>query len=240
MDVESPLKGEGMATESNRHVPPLVAGDKLSRQEFMRRWEAHPEINKAELLGGMVYTSSRVTAAHGSMHADVGGWLATYRAATEGTASGHRCTLFLLEDIPQPDINLRILAEFGGASWVKDEYLHGAPELLAEICESSASYDLHVKFDLYQAARVREYLVVLLYEREIRWHVLVHGQYELLRPDADGLRRSRIFPGLWLDGKALLAGNLRQVLAGLQEGLASPEHQRFAEELAARKAAGKS
>ena len=65
-----------------------------------------------------------------------------------------------------------------------------------------------------------------------RWRRLVRGRYKLLAPDADGIWRSRIFPGLWLDGKALLEGNMRQVLVKLQEGLDSREHQAFVEKLA--------
>ncbi|HWB07845.1 MAG TPA: Uma2 family endonuclease [Pirellulales bacterium] len=111
------------------------------------------------------------------------------------------------------------------------------PELLAEVCGSTASYDLNQKFRLYQRAGIPEYLAVVVFEQEIRWHVLVEGRYQLLSPDADGLYRSRIFPGLWLDGRALLAGKLRQVLDQLQEGLRSPEHERFVAELAARRRA---
>ena len=33
-----------------QRVPELVAGDMLTRDEFLTRWEAHPEIKKAELL----------------------------------------------------------------------------------------------------------------------------------------------------------------------------------------------
>ena len=150
----------------------------------------------------------------------------------------HSTTSFLLDDAPQPDLYLRILPEFGGKSWVEDKYLHGVPELLTEISLTSESYDLHLKLDLYEAAKIPEYLVVLLYEREIRWHILVDGRYQLMAADADGLWRSRIFPGLWLDGKALLSGDLEQVLARLGQGLQSPEHQRFVADLAARKSVG--
>ena len=44
-----------MATAAELRVPPLVAGDRLTRDEFLRRWAAHPEIKIAELLGGLVY-----------------------------------------------------------------------------------------------------------------------------------------------------------------------------------------
>jgi Putative restriction endonuclease len=87
---------------------------------------------------------------------------------------------------------------------------------------------------LYQAAGVPEYLAVLLFEREIRWHALVNGKYELLQPE-NGLWRSRVFPGLWLDGQALLAGNLQQVLRRLRDGVTSPEHKEFVHRLAAQR-----
>jgi hypothetical protein len=223
-----------MITTIGKAVPPLAAGDKLTRQEFLRRWEAHPEIKSAELLGGLVYMPSPVSVEHGDMEAAVGAWLAVYAARTPGTACGHNTTTFLLDDMPQPDLNLRILPDYGGRSRVDEGYLEGPAELLAEICRSSASYDLHVKLDLYQKARVPEYLTVLLFEREIRWHVLVDGTYHLLSPDGDGVWRSKVFPGLWLDGPALLAGNLPQVLSRLEDGVQSVEHKKSVEEIARR------
>lgn len=171
---------------------------------------------------------------HGGTDGDVGTWLGVYHAFTPGTASERNTTSFLLEDTPQPDLNLRLLPEYGGDSWVEDGYLHGAPELVAEVCVTSASYDLNQKYRLYQAAGVPEYLAVVTFEHEVRWHVLVEGRYQVFPPDADGLWRSRLFPGLWLDGQALLAGNLRLVLERLQDGLNSPEHKNFIARLAAR------
>lgn len=227
-----------MGTMVEHCIPPLEAGDKLTRAEFLRRWEAHPEVNKAELIGGMVFMPSPLSVDHGDMDGDVGTWLGVYRAHTPGTDSGHSTTSFILKDTPQPDLNLRILPEYGGTSRREGKYLGGRPELLAEICASSASYDLHVKLELYQAAKIPEYLTVLLYEKEVRWHVLGGRRYRVLSPDRDGLLRSHVFPGLWLDSKALLERNLQQVLARLQEGLNSPEHKRFVAKLARRKRTG--
>lgn len=223
-----------MAIDIEGRVAPLAAGDKLTREEFLRLWESHPEIKRAELIGGIVYMPSPVSVQHGEMDGRLGAWLGVYQASTAGTAFGHSVTSFLMGDMPQPDLHLRILPEYGGGSWVGGSYLHGPAELLVEICRSSAAYDLHVKYDLYQAAKVPEYLAVLLYEREIRWHVLEGDAYQRLSPDADGLLRSRIFPGLWLDGQALLAGDMPRVLKRLQEGLQSPDHRGFDERLSAR------
>lgn len=38
---------------------------------------------------------------------------------------------------------------------------------------------------------------------------------------------SEVFPGLWIDVDAMLAGNLARVLEVLQQGIASSEHKLF-------------
>jgi hypothetical protein len=225
-----------MAT-ATQEAPPFAAGMRLKREEFLRLWKLHPEIKRAELLGGIVYMPSPLSLEHGFSEDDVGGWLFTYRVHTPGTDSGSNATTLLLEDSPQPDRHLRILPECGGKSWVEGKYLAGPAELMAEVCLSSTSYDLNQKYDLYETAGIQEYLAVLMYEQEIRWHILVVGRYQIMPPDADGIWRSRVFPGLWLDGQALLKRDMQKVLATLQAGLAAPEHQAFVERLAQRRVA---
>jgi TfoX/Sxy family transcriptional regulator of competence genes len=58
-----------------------------------------------------------------------------------------------------------------------------------------------------------------------------------MAPGGDGIYRSELFGGLWLDGAALLRADTAGVERVLQEGLASPEHERFAAELASRRQA---
>jgi hypothetical protein len=215
-----------------QEVPPLSAGDYLTRKEFMRRWEEQPGTKFAELIGGVVYMPSPLAVDHGDSDNDAGTWIGVYKAATQGTAAGQNETTYLLEDVVQPDLNLRILPEYGGSSRKEGLYLAGKPEFIMEICRTSAAYDLHQKRDVYEAAGIPEYLAVLLFEKEIRWHVLIEGKYQLTPPGEDGIWRSRIFPGLWLDGQAFLGGDLARVLAKLQDGLRSPEHQAFVEKLA--------
>jgi Uma2 family endonuclease len=216
-----------MATVEIDSPPSLSPGDNLTRKEFLRIWEMNPGIKKAELIGGVVYMPSPVSLEHGVKDGYSGIWLGSYQIATPGTEAGHNTTSYLLEDSPQPDNFLRILPEFGGATWIEDNYLAGSPELLTEICFSSAAYDLHQKFDLYQEAKVQEYLAILLREKEIRWHMLENDKYQLLKSDADGIWRSRVFPGLWLDGAAFFKGDMRRVLEVLQMGIDSPEHKAF-------------
>jgi Uma2 family endonuclease len=222
-----------MATDLSE-TPPLQNGERLTRDEFLRIWKQLPHVKRAELIGGIVYMPSPQRREHSKMDRRVSTWLGVYMAATPGTDGGNNATSFIGDDCPQPDDYLAILPEYGGKSW-GEEYLEGSPEFLAEISFSSGSIDLHEKHDLYQQAGIQEYLVVLIKKREIRWHQLVKGQYELIPLDADGVLRSRVFPGLWLDGPALLDYDMAKVLAKLQEGIASAEHQQFVAELAARK-----
>jgi len=207
--------------------PPLHAGDRLSRAEFERRYQAHPEIHKAELLEGVVHMPSPVHfALHSQPHGDIVGWLAYYRAATPGVVIGDNATVRLdYENVVQPDALLRLEPALGGRSQVtEDDYLAGPPELVVEIAASSASYDMHDKRRVYARNGVQEYLVAQAYEQRVDWFVLREGVYEALQTDAEGVLRSEVFPGLWLPADALWAGDLATMLAVLQQGLASLEH----------------
>lgn len=218
-----------------QRTPPLVAGDKLTREEFLERWEAMPTLKRAELIGGIVYMPSPTSLDHGHSDGDVAVWLGNYAVRTPGTKAGSHATWKMLQDAPQPDDFLRILPEYGGQSGTDGIYAAGAPELGAEVCWSSTAYDLHQKKDLYEAAGVKEYVAVLLQGQEVRWHRLVAGSYQLVRPSTDGIIRSSVFPGLWLHVEAFLAGNMLKVLEVLDQGLKSPEHAEFVTYLAARK-----
>ena len=46
--------------QPKRRVPPLQNGDHLSAREFLRRYQAMPEVKKAELVNGIVYMGSPV------------------------------------------------------------------------------------------------------------------------------------------------------------------------------------
>lgn len=217
-------------------LPDLQTGDKLTLDQFLRRWEAMPQLKRAELIEGIVYMQAPTGIDHAGSGNDVAGWLAAYRARTPGTHVADNATIVLGENSPQPDHLLRLLPEAGGRTCVKNNLLLGAPEFIVEVSGSSASYDLHLKLDLYEQQGVDEYVTVLLYEQEIRWHRLEAGKYRLVPADKDGIRCSTAFPGLWLDGEALLKGNLAKVLDVLQQGLDSPEHAAFVERLAERMA----
>jgi Uma2 family endonuclease len=215
-------------------VPLLENGDHLTRPEFERRYEAMPHIKKAELIEGVVYMPSPVRVPqHARPHGIILSWLGNYVAATPGVDFADNGTLRLdMDNEPQPDAMLWI--QRGGSARLGEEgYLEGPPELIVEVAASSASIDLHEKLRAYRRNGVQEYVVWLTEAGEVRWHVLSEGSYRLQEPDADGLLKSELFAGLWLDAGALVQQELAAVLRCLQRGLASAEHSAFQARLSA-------
>jgi len=215
--------------------PPLVHGQRLDDDEFMRRYEAMPDV-KAELLNGVVYImASPIKVDHGTPQGKLIGWLFNYEFATFGVEmSGEATTRLSGENIPQPDAYLRILESHGGNSFInEDRYIEGAPELLVEIALSSLDRDQTVKKPIYQQAGVREFILWNVEEQIIEWSILRGEEYAFLTPGAEGIVRSETFPGLWLDVEAMVRLDVGSVVRALQQGIASPEHARFIEQLQA-------
>jgi len=193
----------------------LENGDRLTRAEFERRYAAMPHIKKAELIEGEVYMPSPVHhASHSKPHAQLLVWLGTYSAATPGVDLDDNVTVRLDQfNEVQPDALLRL--ETGQSRISADDYIEGAPELVAEIASSSAAIDLHRKLRVYLRSGVQEYLVWRTLDQQLDWFELREGEYVPLAPDEQGRLRSRVFPGLWLAVAPLLAGDLAAVLAEL-------------------------
>ena len=212
--------------------PPLFEGDHFDSAEFLSRCEALPDLKYAELINGVVFLGSPLSLDHGTVHYTVISWLGIYSSRTPGCQGGTDTTWVMgRKDVPQPDIFLRILPEWGGQSSesVGGKYGAGAPELIVEVTGSSRSRDLGAKLELYRSTSVREYLTVELSPRKVTWRQSVRGRYHELAPDADGIIRSRVFPGLWLSPDGLWNG---QVLEAAEPGLKTPEHATFVKRLA--------
>ena len=223
-------------------LPPLEQGDTLSREEFERRYHATTHVKKAELIEGVVHMPSPVRwDKHARPHLKLCQWLGTYEDATPGVQGADNATVRLdLDNEPQPDATLIIEPRCGGQVIIdEDGYVAGAPELVAEVAASSASFDLHTKFRVYRRAGVREYLVWRVLDQEFDWFVLRGSQFERLVPNADGCLKSEIFPGLWLSMPHLQTANFRMVGTVLQNGLQSAEHAVFAAKLEQVAAQGK-
>jgi Uma2 family endonuclease len=213
--------------------PGLVTGERLTVEEFLRRWEELPDLKNAELIDGVVLIPSPVGLVHGSLLSRIISWIGYYDLATPGCEAGSHSTWLILGSVPQPDVYLRILPSHRGQSGNDGPYGSGGPELVMEVCETSTEVDFGPKLALYQRAGVREYITAELLRQRTIWRVLGNGSYVAQTLPADGILRSRVFPGLWLDVAAFWADDGAKILTVLNAGLASEEHQRFVERLAA-------
>lgn len=208
--------------------PLLEQGDRLTRDEFERRYERMRRVKKAELVEGTVFMPSPVRVKkHAVPHGHLSTWLGIYASETRGVVCCDNATVRIdLDNEPQPDLAL-IKTQGGQTRFSDDDYIEGAPELVVEIVGSSSAYDLHQKKGAYRRNGVREYLAWITGENRIIWWELREGEYQEIKPDPRGVLRSNVFPGLWLDTAALLKGDMKTVLATLRLGVESPEHAAF-------------
>lgn len=216
-------------------IPGLVTGQRMTVEEFRRRWDELPGLKNAELVDGVVYVPSPASLDHGNLDLRIALWLGYYAQATPGCQGGSNSTWLMLGSAPQPDAYLRILPAYGGQSRNEGNLGAGAPELAVEICITSTELDFGSKLALYQRAGVQEYITAEMFGDRIIWRMVEGGLYRALAIPADGILRSRVFPGLWLDVAAFWAGDGAKMLASLQAGLACKEHQQFVARLAAAK-----
>jgi Uma2 family endonuclease len=229
-----------MSSAVRAQVPPLTNGDCLTQAEFLRRYAAMPEMHDAELIEGVVYMPSPVSfGRHGAPHFALITWLGLYQIQTPGIQGGDNSTL-RLDDLnaPQPDAFLIVLPSHGGRVRIDaDEYIVGAPELVAEVAATSAAIDLNAKKSAYLRNGVREYIVWRVFDGAIDWFVAREGRFDLLAPGECGRFESQVLHGLWLDPDALIGGDMVSVDRTLRQGIATPEHAAFVarlQELAAK------
>ena len=227
---------QGDARPATKALPLLENGDALDADEFLRRYERMPDVKKAELINGVVYMASPVSASHSDPHFDLITWLGVYRLSTPGLRGSAEPTVrFSKKQVFQPDAMLSTPAPLGGKSSLNDKsYTVGSPELVAEVAKSSVSIDTGRKRRAYLKHGVTEYVLWRVEDEAIDWWTLRGGEYHAVEPDAaDGLVKSVVYPGLWLDKAAMLRGDMPTVLAGLHLGLASPGRAEFAARLRA-------
>lgn len=223
-----------MPLQTSLRVLPLQNGDRLTRDEFERRYFAMPHVNKAELIEGVVYMPSqerlRICAQH---RIALTLWIGTYSAYTFGLSAGLNSTVKIDQNNElQPDIVMLIKPKFGGQIRLDGEgYIHGAPELVADVTDNIEITEWRKKRTVYLHNLVSEYIVWRVYDEAVDWFVMRDGDFVPLVPDSSGVLKSETFPGLWLDVAAMLRRDLAAVLAVLNQGLASPEHAAYVAKL---------
>jgi Uma2 family endonuclease len=217
--------------DPDHSFPLLESGQQLSATEFMRRYEATPDLENVELIEGVVHVASPVSAKfHGKPHSTLVAWIVCYVARTPpGTGRADNSTAILeVENVPQPDCMLYLLPRQGGRSHINEGgYVVGAPELVVEVSASTVAIDRNNKLPAYERNGIREYIIYRVLDSLVDWYVLRNGSYEKLTPSADGTLRSPTFPGLWLDPDALFRDDLASLFKTLDQGIASPEHAEF-------------
>ncbi len=219
---------------TNGPIPPLRDGDRLTRAEFERRYEAMPHVKKAELINGVVHMPSPVRHGHHSRpNIKLGWWLVEYELVTPGVEAGYNGTNRVdLENEPQPDSYLLIDPARGGRTRISaDDYVEGGPELVGEVTGGRTDFVLGEKLRVYERCGVQEYIVWRMRDRALDWFVSRDGQFQPLPAGPDGIFCSVVFPGLWLDAAALVRGDLARVKAVLYQGVATPEHAAFVKKL---------
>jgi Uma2 family endonuclease len=211
----------------------LVEGEHLDQPTFHALYEAMPPGTRAELIGGVVFMPSPIGIRHGDAQLPALVCLSHYAENTPGVqAIGNVSTILGWKSELQPDGLLRIRPQCGGRTSDEHGLIHGAPELVVEVAKASRYLDLGPKLADYEQAGVLEYLVLALDPDEVIWFHQDHGSLVKVAPDLDGLYRSKVFPGLWLDPQALLQRDTRRLRAVVDLGLATPEHAAFVAQLA--------
>jgi len=74
---------------------PLENGGFMHSREFLRRYERMPQVKKAELIEGIVYMGSPVSANHAIPDGIIHGWLALYAARNPDTQFMPNATVIL-------------------------------------------------------------------------------------------------------------------------------------------------
>ncbi len=231
--LEAAEKGGGQRSASIE----LKAGAMLTRSEFERRYWAHPNLKKAELVDGIVRMPSPVRyVQHARPHSVLLGRLMAYAESTPGVGMVSNASVRLDSRTEvQPDALLRIeTAELGQSVIDSDGYIAGAPELVAEVSASSARFDLHEKLEAYLRNGVREYIVWQTLARRIDWFERDEGAFRPLPANSAGVVCSRVFPGLRLAPGAMIAEDEARAVAAAQAGQGSAAHLDFVGRLGGR------
>lgn len=224
---------------------PLMTGQQMDQAEFHHRYLQMPlEYKKVELVDGVVFVAEPSSLNHSEPDIALSTLLCIYAARTPGVIAATNATVILGEkDEVQPDSFLILEPEYGGQTQLietrdyesaEDEpakYVYGGPELVVEIAYSSRSIDLGTKRLRYAEAGVKEFFVFDIHGHNLQWF---SPPATRARKTDDGIYRSEVFPGLWIDSNALLRRDNARALDVLNDGIASAEHQAFVELLKSR------
>ena len=219
-DEDPPAAGGGPAPRS-AHVPRALRGD--ARRRRGRSWSEESFICRRPFEGtwGPTTISSAMDCPLQAIH--------------QGLAQRQelRRSCWIRRGETQPDGHLRIPAGAGRPDPHRDEATSSArPSWSSRSPARAAITTWRRRKPITSEAGVREYLVIELDPDRIHWFIRRGDHFEDLLPGPDGIYRSEVFPGLWLDAEAFFAEDLDRLVEVLEQGLATPEHAAFVARLA--------
>ncbi len=154
---------------------------------------------KADLINGVIYMASPENIEAHDLYFWLGRLIADFLEETEagGRLFGSRVA-FRIDDRNSPEPDLAYVRP-SRVHLIKRGQVDGAPDLAMEIVSpESVHRDYEIKFDLYQAAGVREYWIIDEMLKKVTLHRLDRrGVYRTVRPRA-GVLNSQVIPGFWL------------------------------------------
>jgi Uma2 family endonuclease len=107
---------------------------------------------------------------------------------------------------------------------VKYDHVDGAPDLIVEITSpSTAHIDRGLKKKQYAEFGVREYWMIDPNKRTAEFFINHRGRWETMPVTADGIFRSMVLAGFWLNVNWLFAKNLPKPLAVVMQILNTAE-----------------
>jgi len=213
----------------------LENGDRRSQADFRHLRLSCHDGEDFELIWGEVFRTTPCVARDPDVLPLLAGVFRPYRDATRGIAlERHPTTILGVDTEVRPVLLLLYSSAAGGSSRYDEEgNVTGPPEMVVEVANSTRSLEMHAKLWAYRESGVREYLVLCVEEREIHWSHFPSKRE--LKPDKAGVWKSRVFPGLWVDGPALFDEDAAKLVETVRLGLASPQHAAFVRRLEARK-----
>jgi len=191
-------------------------GDKITYEEFLHSCD---EDTLAEWVDGEVVMTSPAS----DRHQDLCDFLVTIlRVYTEQRGLGLvRSAPFQMKTGPnlpgrEPDI-LFVAKE--NVPRFKNVYLDGPADLIVEVVSpESRLRDRGEKLAEYEMGGVREYWVIDPGRQQADFSVLDEGgRYERRRPDAQGVYRSAVVPGFWINEQWFWSDPLPKALGVLRE-----------------------
>ena len=170
----------------------------------------------------------------GELASNLSYWLSHFRRFTPCVESLGRVSIFL-DPTTEIETTAALWLTPGSVPDVRPRWRRcvGVPQLLVEVTGSVRTKVFRQRLRVYEQSEVREFLVVTGDPRDIALYTR-QGRYLVQVPPADdGVYRSRVVRGLWLDSAALFSDDLNAMVACIDRGMATEEYAAFVARLGA-------